>query len=204
MPLSASILTASGKYFMDDERDGRSADADLLEIIMDLRKQVNEVTAQHVKALSDRVNGEGFTPRAEKPTAFDPSRYRRGGKRVNGAGVGRAHAFATEERRGSRLLRRTVPAGNRQRRQRALDRARYVFWRAVTPEIINDFSACSFDVSEDIDDDMAKYMQYCRPVDTSMGGFHVGGAAQGFALNTFTHATAAATVAPRASDGCAR
>ncbi|KAK3256445.1 hypothetical protein CYMTET_34421 [Cymbomonas tetramitiformis] len=43
---------------------------------------------------------------------------------------------------------------------------------------------------------MGEYRQYCQPVDTSMGGFHVGGATQGLALNTFTHTAAAATLYP--------
>ncbi|KAK3262268.1 hypothetical protein CYMTET_28865 [Cymbomonas tetramitiformis] len=47
------------------------------------------------------------------------------------------------------------------------------------PEIVSDFSACSFGVGEDIDDDVGEYRQHCQPVDTSMGGFHLGGATQG-------------------------
>ncbi|KAK3283925.1 hypothetical protein CYMTET_8398 [Cymbomonas tetramitiformis] len=47
------------KYFIDNEKKERSADADLLEIIMNLRKQVRD-TATHVKTLSNRVNGKGF------------------------------------------------------------------------------------------------------------------------------------------------
>ncbi|KAK3270614.1 hypothetical protein CYMTET_20994 [Cymbomonas tetramitiformis] len=65
MPTTTSILAASGRYFMDNEKEERSANADLLEIIMDLRGQVRD-TATHAKTLSDRVSGKGFTPRAEK------------------------------------------------------------------------------------------------------------------------------------------
>eukprot|EP00854_Cymbomonas_tetramitiformis_P010870 gene10870-12866_t len=54
MTTSTSILAASDRYFMDNEKEERSADANLLEIIMDLRKQAKN-TAIHAKTHSDRV-----------------------------------------------------------------------------------------------------------------------------------------------------
>ncbi|KAK3239102.1 hypothetical protein CYMTET_50940 [Cymbomonas tetramitiformis] len=65
--LRAFWLRLAGWYFTRGRRakEERSVDADLLEIIVDLRRQVKD-TAIHVKTLSDRVNGKGFTPRAEK------------------------------------------------------------------------------------------------------------------------------------------
>ncbi|KAK3268243.1 hypothetical protein CYMTET_23243 [Cymbomonas tetramitiformis] len=62
-----TVYYQGNPYFMDTEKEKRDADADLLEIIMDLRKQVRD-TAIHIKTLSDRVNGKRFTPRAEKST----------------------------------------------------------------------------------------------------------------------------------------
>ncbi|KAK3244662.1 hypothetical protein CYMTET_45735 [Cymbomonas tetramitiformis] len=79
-------------------------------------------------------------------------------------------------------------AGHQRRRQRALSRCLLAGGKT---EIISDFSARSFDVSEDIEDGMVEYLQDCQPVDASMGGFTVGGTAHDFAFNTFAHDAAA-------------
>ncbi|KAK3281439.1 hypothetical protein CYMTET_10774 [Cymbomonas tetramitiformis] len=93
-PCPVCYFMTNARYFMDTDTEERNADADLLEISMDLRKQVKD-TAINVKTLSDAAS------------------------------------------------------------------------------------------------------TYCQPVDTSMGGFHIGGStSHGLGLNKFTDTTAAATVAP--------
>ncbi|KAK3248259.1 hypothetical protein CYMTET_42270 [Cymbomonas tetramitiformis] len=120
MTTSTSILAASDRYFMDNEKEERSADANLLEIIMDLRKQAKN-TAIHAKTHSDRVTeGGNWSQSLSNKVAFHKgtgvtiplcgnntcvaSRLRhwhrdcpRGGKQVNDAGAVGAHAFVTED-----------------------------------------------------------------------------------------------------------
>ncbi|KAK3236646.1 hypothetical protein CYMTET_53234 [Cymbomonas tetramitiformis] len=124
----------------------RSADADLLEIIMDLREQVKE-TAQHVKTLSNRVNGKDFIPRAEKPMAI------RHGNRGYMTGAGPLGE-------GGRNWSQGV---SNYKFQQAIDNDDNERFRALCllaggkPEIVSHFSACSFAVGEDIDDDVGEY-----------------------------------------------
>ncbi|KAK3273059.1 hypothetical protein CYMTET_18681 [Cymbomonas tetramitiformis] len=168
-----------------------------LEIIVDLRKQVKE-TAIHVKTLSDRVNRKGFTPRAEKTMAIRPGNkgFRTGARALcpkggivrracptrraaNDAGAVGAHAFAAEDVENDFYavqFQHAIDSGD-------TDRFRALCLLAGgKPEIVSDFSACSlFGVGEDVDDGVGEgiddgvgvYRQYCQPVDTSMGGFHM-------------------------------
>ncbi|KAK3276740.1 hypothetical protein CYMTET_15214 [Cymbomonas tetramitiformis] len=59
---------ATGYVFGQNDCEHNSADNDLLEIILGLRKEV--------KQLSDRVNAKGFTPRADKPRTGREMKYR--------------------------------------------------------------------------------------------------------------------------------
>ncbi|KAK3276853.1 hypothetical protein CYMTET_15097 [Cymbomonas tetramitiformis] len=54
------------------------------------------------------------------------------------------------------------------------------FLAGVEPEMCDELSTYSFGITVGgAPSALGKYAAYCRPVDTSMGGFHVGGAADG-------------------------
>ncbi|KAK3253492.1 hypothetical protein CYMTET_37260 [Cymbomonas tetramitiformis] len=176
--------------------------SDLTAIILDVKRQL--------KVLTDRVNGRGFTPRADKhkignggggsgvrcatgsgdfipfcqnsTCKKDEARHCPNGGR-HGAG-GSFHSFSLGDVENDLLAEQFQTAMDEH------DGARFdapCLLAGGKPEMLDGVSACAFGLEPERDDGALRdFLPYCQPV-THMGGFTVGGIESGISAAACTH-----------------
>ncbi|KAK3266090.1 hypothetical protein CYMTET_25266 [Cymbomonas tetramitiformis] len=170
--------------FTDPPSGHTSADADVMEILLALRKEV--------RILSDKVNGKGFTPRAEKP--HNPRaglKYRFAASPLPEGNYSQGNSKLVAFHRGTG---QAIPLCQHSTKWRATSTHAAAFQHAIDnndidrfdalcflaggkPVMLEDLSAASFCVGDTVETHaIDEYLECCQPADTRFGVCAVGGA----------------------------